>query len=344
MMNQQMMNQLLRISIRYALLALLSCAAHAQPAKLKLSYATSDTDKTYLFAVKPFADAVNKDPAAQSAVQIELFPNGALGRNLVQQSQMLIDGVADIAFVVPGITPGRFPDNGVLEMPGLFRDLREATLVYTRLTAAGKLNGYQDYFVIGALATAPFSVHMRAPISGLNDLKGKKVRAGNATEGAILKSLGAVPVLIPVTEIAEAVGRGTIDGATAQPETLIQFGISRVTGSHYFIRFGVAPLAVLMNRKKFESLPKAGQDAIRKYSGEALVPGYIQGLDAYYKEVMAQLAADPKRKVIMPSQAELEAAQSAFKVVYDEWLAKSPRNATLLKDAEAEIAKIRAGR
>ena len=53
---------------------------------------------------------------------------------------------------------------------------------------------------------------------------------------------------------------------------------------------------------------------------------------------------DPKRKVIFPSQAELDATQAALKPVITEWASKSPRNQELLKAVEAEIAKVRAGR
>jgi hypothetical protein len=56
---------------------------------------------------------------------------------------------------------------------------------------------------------------------------------------------------------------------------------------------------------------------------------------------MAQLKADPKRKVIFPSQADLPRIQAAFKEVIDDWEAKSPRNRELIKMVRAEIKKLR---
>jgi TRAP-type C4-dicarboxylate transport system substrate-binding protein len=59
--------------------------------------------------------------------------------------------------------------------------------------------------------------------------------------------------VMPINATAEAISRGDIDGATVPASMLLNFGISRVTSYHYFIRLGFAPLAILMNRKKFDS-------------------------------------------------------------------------------------------
>ena len=48
---------------------------------------------------------------------IEVYFSGALGKDLSKQSQMLLDGVADIGYVIPAMTPDRFVDNAVIELP-----------------------------------------------------------------------------------------------------------------------------------------------------------------------------------------------------------------------------------
>jgi len=144
-------------------------AAKADPQKLKLAMFSADTEMTWVAAIKPWADAVNK--AGAGIVAIDEYPNGALGRALPQQAQMVLDGVADIAFVIPGVTPGRFPDNEVMDLPGLFRNIREATLVYTRLMDRHVIRGFDDYYVLGAMGTTPFEIDSRAKITSLADLK-----------------------------------------------------------------------------------------------------------------------------------------------------------------------------
>src|ERR1700681_1924314 len=103
-------------------------------------------------------------------------------------------------------------------------------------------------------------IHTRPPIASLRDLRGKKLRVNNLTEGTALKALGIMSVVIPADEVSLAISRGTIDGTTMPPGSLFDFGISRITRFHYVAPFGAAPLLFLMNRKKFESLPKTGQD------------------------------------------------------------------------------------
>ncbi|MEO7402334.1 MAG: TRAP transporter substrate-binding protein DctP, partial [Burkholderiales bacterium] len=301
-----------------------------------------DKEQTFLTVMKPFAEAVNKD--AGGTCEIDLFPNGALGRSPLQQAQMVLDGVADIAWVIASYTPGRFQDNEVLELPGLFRDLAESTTVFTRLVASGQMKGYDDFFPIGLFGTAPYSIHARYPINTIADIRGKKIRSSGAIEGASLKALGAVPVGMPVTEVPEAISRGTVDGTTSHPSPLFDFGIERVTNMHYFTRLGIVPLAILMNRKKFDAAPKPCQDAIRKYSGEWTATRFNDGIGTYNASLVAKLQADGKRKVIFPPQAELDATAATLKPVVTEWAAKSPRNQELLRSVEAELAKIRGGK
>ena len=160
-----------------AAFVLLPFAARGEPIKLKLAYYSSDQTRSYNMAIKPFVDAVNADE--EGGLTIETYPGGALGKESGQQAQMVQDGVADIAYVVLGTAPSQFRDHAVMELPGLFRDMREATWVNTRLVATGLLQGYDDFFVITSLATEPESIHTRVPVATLNDLRGKRIRANN---------------------------------------------------------------------------------------------------------------------------------------------------------------------
>src|SRR5262249_47266426 len=57
---------------------LLSAAAAAEQAKLKLSFSTSDRANVYAAAIKPFVEAVNAE--AKGLLEIEVFFSGTLGR------------------------------------------------------------------------------------------------------------------------------------------------------------------------------------------------------------------------------------------------------------------------
>ncbi len=87
---------------------------------LKLADFAGANDSTYSDVIKPWFEDVNK--ALAGKVHIDGFPGGALGRNPAVQVKLVQDGVADMAFIVPSYTPGRFPDNEVMELPGIIRD------------------------------------------------------------------------------------------------------------------------------------------------------------------------------------------------------------------------------
>ena len=146
---------------------------------------------SYHSAVKPFVDAVNAE--AKGLIEIEVHFSGALGKSQAQQPQLVLDGVADIAFVIPGMVPGRFSDNAVIELPGLYRSMREATLTYTRLIAANALRGYDEFFVIGAYGSELESIHARPPVTSLASLKGKKIRSTIRPRASCWKSSACRP-------------------------------------------------------------------------------------------------------------------------------------------------------
>lgn len=321
------------------LAAMLPLQALAQPVTLKLSFFGPDTEVNYAKAIKPWVDAVNADPSG--AVKIEAYPNGALGKALPAQPQMVLDGVADIAFVNPALVPGRFPDDQVFELPGLVRNMKEGVALYQALLTSNSLRGYSDYVVLGSLMNANANIFSRKPIKSVNDLKGMKVRISGAVIGQTVKELGVVPVLMPPNEVVEAMGRGTIDALTTVPAALIDFGIDRVTNSDYLIQLGTNPFAILMNRKKFESMPKAAQDVILKYSPGFINDIYVKNLSAFNDDAIGQFRADKKRTVVTPSEADLKVISAASEKVTAEWAAKDAHNAQLLAKARDILNQIR---
>lgn len=324
-------------------LFLLPAMAAAEPIKLKLSLFTSDRSLVYAAAIKPFVDAVNSE--GKGLIEIEVYFSGALGKGQAKQPGLVADGVADIAFIVPGQNPERFHDEMVIELPGLFRDTREATLVYSRLIAAHALDGYNDFFVIGAFASSnPCCINTRKPVTSLADLKGLKIRANNLSEASTLEALGALPVLIAANQTFDAISSGKIDGAPLPPSVMLEFGLGRVATNHFVLLTTAAPLALVMNRSKFDSLPDAAKAIIRKYSGEWEAAQWFEALQAAESKIFEQIKADPARKIVFPSASDLTTVQQIYKGMVNDWAARSGRNRALLERVENELALMRSSR
>ncbi|WP_168192767.1 TRAP transporter substrate-binding protein DctP [Undibacter mobilis] len=311
----------------------------AQPVQLKLSYFGPDKAQTFQAGIKPFVDAVNAE--GKGVVSIVIYADGALGKSIAEQPALIQKEVADIAWVVPGQTPYRFPDDEIFQLPGLARDVREGTLAYTRLVAAGRLRGYQDYFVVGAYVTSPAFIHTRKPVASIAALRGLKIRANNAIEAEALERLGVIATVMPVSQVATAIKHGAIDGAVVALPGLFDFGIADVATHHFHLAGGGAPVAMLMNRKKFAALPDAAKHIIHKYSGEWAAAHWIEAIAESEKQGLAVLRSDPKRVFTEPSQHDLDTASRAVRSLIDGWAAANTRNRDLLRHFEADLSVIR---
>jgi TRAP-type C4-dicarboxylate transport system substrate-binding protein len=319
--------------------ALLPSMATAEPIELKFSFFTSDRSNIYQNMIKPFVDAVNDE--GKGLIEIKMYFSGAISAVQALQPQLVADGTADMAIIVPGQSPARFGDSAVMELPGIYRDSREASLVFTRLIESGALEGYDDFFVIGAFVSGAESIHSRKPIAAIEDLKGLTIRTNNKTEAAVLEKLGVIPVLLPINQATDAISGDKIDGANFPPSMLFEFGIGRVTDHHFMIELGGAPTALVMNRSKFESLPPPAQAIIRKYSGQWLAERSAAGLQTLDAQILDQLKSDPRRKVTDLSAADQKTTQRIFASVVEDWAAMSPHNRELLTLVRSEIKTLR---
>ena len=308
--------------------------------KLDIAFHAPAHSTTFTAGLKPFAEAAMRDVPG---LEIELHPEGTRGGLITTQLQLLENGGADAAFVIPGFTPERFPDNFVFGIPGLFRDITEATLTYSRVVAAGVLRGYGDFHVIGAFCTEPFTLHAAKKLICLADLKGMKLRAANGADDIMLKQLGAAARIVPGDRIVSAIESGEIDGTTLHIGPLYDLGVDRVTSYDYLLRLGCAPLLILMSRRSLDRLPKTAQEAIRRHSGESYAQNYTRRVAAHHDGLLAKLKADQRRIRTEPPPAEIDAANAAFKPIIDQWLAQDARNARILDAVKREVAKLRAG-
>lgn len=328
-----------RLGVVGCVACLSASVAASEPVHLKLSYFGSERAQIYQAGIKPFVDAVNAE--GKGVVSIDVYANGALGKSVAEQPAMILKEAADIAWVVPGQTPYRFPDDEIFQLPGLARDVREGTLAYTRLVAANHLRGYQDYFVVGAYVTSPALIHSRKPIISIASLRGLKIRANNAVEAEALERLGAIATVMPVSQVASAIRQGAIDGAVLALSGLFDYGIAAVATYHYSLAEGGAPVALLMNRRKFDSLPDAAKDVIRKYAGEWAAARWIDAIAAFDKQNLALLRSDSRHVLATPSQDDLDVADRVFRSLIERWAAANTHNRDLMRNFEADLSAIR---
>ena len=312
----------------------------AEPIKLK--FATMDPAQTppVVKAYQPWIERMNT--ASAGTLDIEVYPGGSLGRDPRLQLKLVIDGVADMAFIVPVYTPGRFADDEVFNLPFTATNGMEAAKASNRMLKKGLLSGYEDVHVIAHYASEIYYLHSTYPILNPQDLKGHKLRALNKYQSDLFKNVGAIGISMPGPQIAENLSRGVIDGVICDNSAMFTFRIADVARNHLLVPFGVTSLAVVMNKQKYENLPPQAKAAIDEH-GEDIVELFTKAIQEDIRRGMDKLEADPKSQITQPNDDTLKLWKETIQPVTDQWVAENPRRESLLKAYLEELEQIRSG-
>ena len=194
----------------------------------------------------PWMKTVEQEAAGE--VKFEGYWGGSLGRSPKKQYDLMRGGIADIAYVVAGYTPGQFPDFGMFQLPYLIRSAEEGSVAIQRMHAKGMIRGLEEGQVIGFFSTDPNSIHTNKPFRTLADLKGLKLRTAGAVYSSTVRHFGGIPIGMPVTQMTESISRGVVDGTLLGWGGALIFRLHNVTSYHYVAALGIAPLFVSMNK------------------------------------------------------------------------------------------------
>ena len=108
--------------------------------------------------------------------------------------------------------------------------------------------------LLGIYPFGPQVVFCKVPITGLADLKGKKVRVYDVSLAKFIEKLGGIPVTISFGETQQALERGVTDCAITGPSSANSAGWPEVTTHFMPIGFQIALNAYAMNLSKWNAL------------------------------------------------------------------------------------------
>lgn len=197
-------------------------------------------------------------------LEITIFPGAQMGPT-PRYYDMAREGVVDIAWVLHGATPGRFPLTELINLPFLVGSAEIGTKVLNDPALRAYLEPeHEGVKVLYLLTHQPGNLHTReTPVRTPADMEGLRVRFAAATIREYVAALGGTPVGVPPPEIAEALQKGTIDGV------FIDYG-----GAHTAFKLGglvdyttelyayVTSFGVVMNQDSFDRLPPDLQELI----------------------------------------------------------------------------------
>ncbi|WP_213544030.1 TRAP transporter substrate-binding protein [Vannielia litorea] len=314
-------------------MTLVAGAASAEPQKLTFSVFEPPQAFGPAKVYGPWAQDVTA--ASGGTMEVEMLAGGQLGAPAAQL-EIVQNGVADIAIIIPSFTPGRFPGNEIAELPFLWDDPTVAGIAVTRLVEKGLLK-YPGVKVLAADVTGPYQVHASKPVNSLDDMKGLRLRAAGPVFAQATALLGATPVGMPTPSVAENISRGVLDG-TLQDWTLVNaFRIIDATPHHFDFPMGGVTALLVMNQQVYDELPDEAKAVLEEYGGAAFARRWGDVLKAEERAVREQVQADPDQTAVSPDAAEAARWTEALQPVVDDWAAKSPENAALLEAFKAEL-------
>ncbi len=187
--------------------------------------------------------------------------------------------------------------------------------------------------VLNVAAGGPYQIYAKNfPVNTPEDLKGKKWGVSGTTASKAMELLGGAPTTMSSGELYLALQRGTIDGCTRPLIT----GLGRklyevvehlsVTHMAYFCSF------LVINKKKWDSLPKDIQEIMKKAANERSQE-QLERLNAFMNKAIA-LYKEKGVKVHIATPEELAKFKKAMAPVYDWWLSKVPEGKKYIEFAE----------
>lgn len=315
-----------------------SLGAQEQPIKLRISHFLPATSHHHTKLFQPWAQRVEKDSGGR--IQCEIFPSMQLGGKPPQFYDQARTGVADVAWALPGYTPGRFPLTGVFELPFMTAKTAGATnqAIWEFFNKHLK-EEFKDVHVLLTLCHAPGVLHTKdGLVTRMEDLRGKKVRLPTKPVGDALHQLGATPIGMPLTEIYEALSRSVADGVTLPWEAMRSLRLFELVKYHTMTDLYTTVFTVVMNKAKYQSLPPDLKEVIDRNSGSNILAEMGKVWDDAEAQGLQQ-ARDLGHTIGTLSDAEKARWKKLTRPVVDAWIQSTPNGKALYDDAVALIAK-----
>jgi TRAP-type C4-dicarboxylate transport system substrate-binding protein len=310
---------------------------------LKLHHFLSPTANAHVRFLTPWARKIESESGGR--IRIDLFPSMQLGGAAAQLYDQAREGMADIVWTLPGLTPGRFPKIEVFELPFVAnRHAVSNAQAVQALYEAQLRDEFREVHPICLWAHDQGVIHTTKPVGGLPDLKGLRLRAPTRLSTEALRALGANGIAMPVMQVPDALSLRVIDGCMVPWEVVPAIKVADFTKFH--AEFADSPVLytatfiLAMNKRRYDTLPAELKAVIDRNSGRsaALAAGRI------WDDLAVSVAEAMKSRgntITRLDKAEAEKWQKATQPVVAAWLKASRRigGEKLLADAKALLAK-----
>jgi TRAP-type transport system periplasmic protein len=281
----------------------------AGASELSLSYFMGPKHPMNRAVFTPFAKKLAEVSAGKMTVK--QYPGGALNSAPPKQYSILLKGVADIAFALPGYTGKLFPVTNTVTIPGVCADALDCTKAMWRAMPEIEKEFKAKLLAVWA-NDIPVLLTKKKAVRSLADMKGMKVRVTSKQDVAFMEALGASAVAQSVTVINRNLANGTIDAIAIDPSAIRSF---KLWEPAKYVTVGLpgagSAFVLMMNQGVYNKMSKQEKAWVDQASGKWLS---LQGGAMYKKAAIGGLGVAKKKgvEVIMLSDAERAKAKQAM--------------------------------
>jgi TRAP-type transport system periplasmic protein len=307
-------------SVAVAAATLLAASVSAAQDKIELK-ASTFVPPTHWFLTEGYAPW-GKELAERTKgqVQVRAFAGNSPFGNVANQADQVAAGVIDIGWGLNGVPAGRYARTSIMELPLTATTAKGAARTFASMRESHLATDFKGFKLLNLNCTNAQGFALREKtVPKLDDLKGLRIRSPNNQVQAVLLHVGAVPVTMGPGQIYESLEKGTLDGATTGWDGVRGFRLENIIKSYFSARLTLTCFHIVMNEKKFQSLPADVQKAIDETTAK-----WVDSFPVAWDKADALARASAKEKGVtetIASDADLAELKTRLKPVIDAQLA-----------------------
>ncbi|WP_219414280.1 TRAP transporter substrate-binding protein [Pseudonocardia nigra] len=263
-------------------------------------------------------------------VRFEYFPSEQLGaaEDFVSLAR---SGVVDVAMVSPGYVASQLPLSGVADLPGMSSTSCRGSLAVESLLAEGGVLHEVEFapdglrpLLVGVIPGYEVMTGGGRAVTEPADVAGLQLRSSGGAIDRTVRMLGAAPVAMPVTEMYEAISRGTVDGTVLGPMSALPYRLDEAaTHSTEGAQLGSFTITYSIGTQAWDELPADLQAALAQ-AGRDTTRHLCRAIDDENAGSREELAAGGMRFHTLTPE-EQQRWQEAVAPVREQWVADMER-------------------
>ena len=269
--------------------------------------------------------------ATGGKLDITVHPNASLFK-APEIKRAVQGGQAQIGEILLVNFSNEWPIFGADGLPFLADSYDSAMKLYrAQRPLLDKKLGEQGMMLLYSVPWPPQGIYTKKPIESAADLRGVKWRAYSPATARIAELVGAQPVTVQAAEFAQALATGVVESTMTSGATGVDSKLYEHLKYYYDTQAWLPKNAVIVNKRAFDALDKAAQDAVLAAAAAAEARGW-EASRKVNTDTQATLKANGMQ--VLPPSPQLKADMAKVgETMLKEWADKAGAEGQQLIDA-----------